>query len=326
MTLHLLEQVSALRLAGGRLRLEVDGSVIADVPARKVRQVVVHGNVRISTPALRFCLQNGVNVLFTSLEGFLYGWAQGQSSLDPVRLKAQFEAASSPEGLQIARLLVQAKLRSCLVAGRRFAQLGYSVSSHLDEIASSIESAAQATGLDQLRGHEGLGSRAYFACLALALGSYGFSGRHRRPPTDLVNAALSYGYAILLGKVLLALQLAGLHPEIGLLHAQTRRNPALALDLMEEFRVPVVDVVVIQLLRKGALEGLQHSEPRNGGVYLNEPGRKILVRALETRLAESALHPAGFSKPYTDLIETQASLLLAAIVRGKPYTPFSLWR
>ncbi|BBL83272.1 hypothetical protein TthAA37_21570 (plasmid) [Thermus thermophilus] len=98
-------------------------------------------------------------------------------------------------------------------------------------MAEALARAEGALGLERLRGAEGEGSRAYFQGLARLLGPYGFGGRTRRPPRDPVNAALSYGYALLLGRVLVAVRLAGLHPEVGFLQAEGRRSPALALYL-----------------------------------------------------------------------------------------------
>ena len=211
------------------------------------------------------------------------------------------------------------KLRSALALLERH---------RLPEAGGVAEALARAEGaleLERLRGAEGEGSRAYFQGLARLLGPYGFGGRTRRPPRDPVNAALSYGYALLLGRVLVAVRLAGLHPEVGFLHAGGRRSPALALDLMEEFRVPVVDQVVLSAFRRGLLTP-SHAEAREGGVYLNEEGRRRLIQLFEERLLEGVSHPLGFRKPLGETIEVQAQRLKAALLGRGEYTPFYLWR
>ncbi|MFN4073972.1 MAG: CRISPR-associated endonuclease Cas1 [Thermus sp.] len=311
MTLHLLTQGATLRLRQGRLLLEVEGVSLRSYPARQVRQVAVWGNVRLSTPALVFLLKQGATVLFLSLDGFLYGYAASFPDPNPATLRAQF--AQDP--LPLARAFVLGKLRSARVLLDR---LGLPGSQLLQE---ALAQAAGASHLGALRGAEGLGSRAYFLGLRELLRPWGFEGRNRRPPRDLVNAALSYGYALLLGRALLAVRLAGLHPEVGYLHAEGRRNPALALDLMEEFRIPVVDHVVLSALRRGKL-GLEHAEMREGGVYLSEEGKRILIPLLEERFLQEATHPLGFRKTYGELLEVQAARLKAAILKGKPYSPF----
>ncbi|WP_448567850.1 CRISPR-associated endonuclease Cas1 [Thermus sp.] len=315
MTLHLTHQGATLRLRAGRLLLEKDGTTLADFPARQVRQVALWGHVRLSTPALTFLLRQGVPVLYLSMEGYLYGVAAAFADPDPAHLRAQLSAPPLP----LARAFVTGKLRSAHALLSRY---GLSQAKAVEEALAQVE---RAQTLETLRGVEGLGSRAYFAGLTELLGLHGFSGRTRRPPKDPVNAAFSYGYALLLGRALLALRLAGLHPEVGFLHAEGRRNPALALDLMEEFRVPVVDQVVLAAFRRGQLTPA-HAEPRQGGVYLNEEGKKRLIALLETRLAEEATHPLGFRKAYGELIELQAHRLKAALLGRKEYTPFYLWR
>ncbi|WP_052297136.1 CRISPR-associated endonuclease Cas1 [Marinithermus hydrothermalis] len=172
---------------------------------------------------------------------------------------------------------------------------------------------------------EGIATRTYFEGLASGLGPYGFGGRSRRPPRDAPNAALSYGYALLLARAWLAVVLAGLHPEVGFLHVEGRRNPALALDLMEEFRVPVVDVTVLRAFQEGVLDPAQHFEARGGGVYLNEGGRKRLVRVLAHRLNQEVRHPDGSKRTtYAGMIAYQGVRLAAAVEGRRAYHPFFL--
>ncbi|GAA6751816.1 CRISPR-associated endonuclease Cas1 [Thermus antranikianii] len=311
MVLHLLTQGATLRLRQGRLLLEMEGALLNSYPARQVRQVAVWGNVRLSTPALAFLLRQGAPVVFLSQDGFLYGLAASFSELHPHHLRAQF--AQDP--LPLARAFVMGKLRTAKAMLERHGLPGG------EALAEALAQAEEAPHLEALRGAEGFGSRAYFAGLTELLRPWGFQGRTRRPPRDLVNAALSYGYALLLGRALLAVRLAGLHPEVGFLHAEGRRNPALALDLMEEFRIPVVDQVVLSALRRGKL-ALEHADMREGGVYLSEEGKRILIPLLEERFLQEATHPLGFRKPYGELLEVQAARLKAAILRGEAYTPF----
>ena len=146
-------------------------------------------------------------------------------------------------------------------------------------------------------------------------------GRHRRPPPDLVNAALGYGYAILLGECVAACQGAGLHPSFGLLHAEDDRCPSLALDLMEEFRPLIVDQVVAELVRRRSLtaEHTRRDTARNG-VLLTEKGRQRLTAGIEDRLLTMTHHlGSGHRVPYRRLIQLQASGLVRLFRRGEPY-------
>ncbi len=92
---------------------------------------------------------------------------------------------------------------------------------------------------------------------------------------------------------------------------------------MEEFRVPVVDGLVLSAFRRGRLTP-DHAEARAGGVYLNEEGKRTLLGLLEERFLQESTHPLRFRKPYQELIEVQAHRLKAAILGRERYTPFYL--
>lgn len=322
--LHLLEQGATLRLRAGRLRLELDGEALSDAPARKVRLVVVHGNVRLTTPALAFFLRGGVPVVFCALDARLHGVASATELASPERLRAQFAAVGSAAQAALARAFVLAKLRSSQALLAQLAPKHESARAALGELARTARRSAETDDLAVLRGLEGLAARFYYQGLQGPLGRFGFTGRNRRPPRDPVNAALSYGYALLLPRVLLAVRAAGLHPEVGMLHAETRRNPALALDLIEEFRVPVVDLSIVRSFLRGTLKPLEHFEDRQGGIYLNEAGRKTLIPLLEERLNQGVAPHQPSERSYAEQVEHQAQRLAAALLRGTPYPPFFL--
>lgn len=322
--LHLLEQGATVRLQAGRVKVELDGEAISDAPARKITLVQVHGNVRLTTPALSFFLRGGVPVVYCSLDARLHGVAAAHELAPPERLRAQFAAVDTQRQLALARAFVAAKLRSSHSVLSRFAPKHPCARAALAEVERLLERAAQTPELTRLRGFEGLAARHYYQGLQGPLASFGFTGRNRRPPRDPVNAALSYGYALLLPRVLLAVKGAGLHPEVGMLHAETRRNPALALDLMEEFRTAVVDLTVMRAFLRGTLRPLEHFEDQQGGIYLNAAGRKVLVPLIEARLRQEALHPSLPPRPFAQTIERQAQQLASALMQQSRYQPYYL--
>lgn len=146
----------------------------------------------------------------------------------------------------------------------------------------------EASSPEELMGLEGTAARAYFEAVALLLPEeLRFSGRSRQPPMDVFNAAISYGYAILLSECVTALVSAGLEPSIGLLHSDQDKRPSLALDLMEEFRPYVVDQVVVKLCRSGGLT-LTHGKSDKGrpGVLLTKAGKQALLDGYEHRMLQ----------------------------------------
>ena len=147
--------------------------------------------------------------------------------------------------------------------------------------------------LDEIMGVEGACSNAYFDVLAACVpADVTFDGRSRRPPRDLPNVALSYGYAILLSECVGALHAGGLEPSLGIAHAPTDKRPSLALDLMEQFRPLLVDETVMALLRTRKLRP-EHGvvEAEAGGVWLGRDGKKILVDAYEAPASDPSPVP-----------------------------------
>ena len=145
----------------------------------------------------------------------------------------------------------------------------------------------------RLMGLEGEGASAYFGALRSLLPSWaGFDGRNRRPPRDPFNACLSYGYAVLEGAILTGIGAAGLEPFAGFLHADRSGKPSLVLDLIEEFRQPVVDRVALRLFRRRQLQE-SHFDKQPGRVLFTEEGKRVLVGDLYQEIRHGAAQPGS---------------------------------
>ena len=190
-------------------------------------------------------------------------------------------------------------------------------------------SLASARTLDEVMGIEGVCSNAYFDALAACVhADVTFNGRSRRPPRDLPNAALSYGYAILLSECVGALHAAGLEPSLGIAHAPTDKRPSLALDLMEQFRPLLVDQTVMALLRTRKLRP-EHGvvEAEAGGVWLGGDGKKILVDAYEAACQRSVTGALpGYSGSWRRHIAHSAQMLARAIAEPDYQWSGVAWR
>ncbi|MHC1587512.1 MAG: CRISPR-associated endonuclease Cas1 [Candidatus Syntropharchaeia archaeon] len=149
----------------------------------------------------------------------------------------------------------------------------------IEELKKLLSLAEAKSEADELRGVEGMSSRIYFGCLrAIIPKRFSFRGRER-PPPDVVNASLSYGYGILFSEVWNKLVAKGFDPYIGFYHVEKGRKPCLVLDFMEEFRQPVVDASILKLIFKKILDPEKHGNP-----YLNEKGRKIVIEEVLSRI------------------------------------------
>lgn len=255
----------------GQLVVETDGGT-SRAPLGHVTELLLQGNARVSTAALRELLRQGGAV------HLLDGHFQVEGSLLPPHvnrvelLERQFTLAPERQ-LTLARDLVRAKVRNSAWALRRLNVVG----------SLSVAGVEEASSLDVLRGAEGAAARAYFRALAGTLdASWGFAGRTYRPTRDPLNALLSYLYTLLLARTIHAVTVSGLHPCRGVLHVSHGARPALALDLMEPLRAPVCDVLAVFLLRSGRLarDGFRAEGAR---VLLGKDGCRVAAAAFADR-------------------------------------------
>jgi CRISPR-associated protein Cas1 len=152
-------------------------------------------------------------------------------------------------------------------------------------ILSSGDSGIDGTELETILGLEGAGSASYFHCFGKMLADqqqWSFGGRVKRPPTEPVNALLSYGYSLLTSQVSSAVQMVGFDPYVGYLHSSVYGRPALALDLMEEFRPIIVDSVVLTLLNNRMLTK-EDFVVELGAYRLKKEPRKVFLTRFEER-------------------------------------------
>jgi CRISPR-associated protein Cas1 len=196
------------------------------------------------------------------------------------------------------------------------------------EMEAGEQQAGRMNGLGELLGCEGAGSAAYFGVFARLIKcgwSHGFSKRIRRPPTDPVNALLSYGYTILAAQITSLAAGVGLDPYIGYLHSSRYGKPALALDLLEDFRPVIVDSVVLALLNNRQLTQPDFELQLNT-YRLTEAGRRIFLQKFEERMQEEIIHPVfEYKVTYRRALELQARLLGKYLLgEVEEYLPFTV--
>ena len=188
----------------------------------------------------------------------------------------------------------------------------------------------QAPDIATVRGLEGQGARLYFqAVRELLSDDWSFGSRQRRPPTDPVNVLLSFGYAVLYHTVLAHIRRRGLSPWLGALHARSAGHPALASDLMEEFRAPLIDQIVIQALRQKQLTqaDFSHSPQSSQPCRLQPEARKRFIALIEARLNSRQKHPrTGHLSDWQRIIQFQVYHYARVISGDEPVYHPLIWR
>ena len=310
-----------VHVKAGRVLVDAPGSLPStSVPKNSVTRIVLSGNVGLSAGARSWAMRSGVDVVCLSRRGSYQGTLIGANrGAHASRLLAQVALVGDRERrVRLAASLIGAKIRGQIHVLTRIARRDQAV--HVADTTAHMHarrhSLAGARTLDEIMGIEGACSNAYFDALSGCVpADVTFDGRSRRPPRDLPNAALSYGYAILLSECAGALHAAGLEPSLGIAHAPTDKRPSLALDLMEQFRPLLVDQTVMALLRTRKLRP-EHGvvEAEAGGVWLGSDGKKILVDAYEAACQRSVTGALpGYSGSWRRHIAHSAQMLARAI-------------
>ena len=323
-----------VQVKAGRLLVDAPGSLPpTSVPKNSVTRIVLSGNVGLSAGARSWAMRSGVDVVCLSRRGSYQGTLIGSNrGAHASRLLAQVALTGDNERrVRLAASLIGAKIRGQIHVLTRIARRDEAV--HVADTTAHMHawrrSLASARTLDEIMGIEGACSNAYFDALAACVpADVTFDGRSRRPPRDLPNAALSYGYAILLSECVGALHAAGLEPSLGIAHAPTDKRPSLALDLMEQFRPLLVDQIVMALLRTRKLRP-EHGvvEAEAGGVWLGGDGKKILVDAYEAACQRSVTGALpGYSGSWRRHIAHSAQMLARAIAEPDYQWSGVAWR
>lgn len=328
-SLYVGVQGAGVRIHKGRLIVSRDDHELLSVPTGHVARIVLSGSVGLSAGARSWALYNDVDVVLLARRGSFLGTIDSGHA-DADMLRAQLAAVDTTEmSLKVAQSILAGKLRNQrtllqrLIDPNAAEQVG-TVVADIDALAEQLDAAPS---LDVALGIEGMASRRYWDGLRALLPDVGFVARQRRPPPDLVNSALGFGYAILLAECVSACHGSELHPSFGFLHRDAGRRPSLALDLMEEFRPLIVDQVVTELVRRRSLT-TDHVRTHSGGrgVLLTDKGRRRLLAGLEDRLLTVALHlGSGHRVSYRRSIQLQAAAIARTIRHGEPYEAV-LWR
>jgi len=312
-----------------------DGKETTRAPMHAIRQVVIFGNVQVSTQALETLAANEIPVAYLTGYGRFIGAFVPAVPKNVGLREAQFRRFADPaECLTLSKAAVRAKLtnqRALLMRSLRGDGDRGSDEPAARGMAELLRRLDDAASLDTVLGLEGQGAALYFGEFGRFLKvqppgrGFDFTVRNRRPPRDPVNSLLSFAYALLTKDCFGAVSCVGFDPYKGFFHSNRHGKPSLALDLLEEFRPVIADSVVLTLVNNEMLTPDDFVTWREA-CQLTDAGRKKFFQAYEQRRATVVTHPVyGYRMSYSRMLEVQARML-AAYVRGSvpAYTGFTV--
>ncbi len=330
--LPLYVQANSAKVAkkGETLEVTVEETQKTSVRLIDVSQVVLMGNIYLTTPTLHELMRREIPVTWHSFGGWFLGHTAGLGHKNVELRTAQYRASFDEMiCLKLARDLVRTKILNCRTLMRRNWRGEDKPELLFDELKRDSEDSQRAKNLPELLGTEGMAAQRYFGSFVRLikqdddLGSFrfDFTRRSRRPPTDPVNALLSFAYTLLVRSWTVALSAVGFDPYRGFYHQPRYGRPALALDMMEPFRPLVADSVVLQAINNGEVRPSDFVSAA-GSVALTDDGRKRFIATFERRLSQEVTHPLfGYKVSYRRLFELQARLLGRFLLGDIPEYP-----
>ncbi len=315
--LYITEDGTSVYKQGGRFVIARNQERIAEVPEELLEGLVLIGAVQLSANAAAELLEKGIPVTWLSHSGKYYGRLESTRHVNVFRQQKQILLQDTPFALALAKQIVEAKAHNQLTVLRRYNKNAQNVEVELriKTIGILRKNISESKDIAELMGHEGAIAKIYFAALGcLAEPPFQFQHRSKRPPEDPFNSLLSFGYTLLLYEVYTAVANEGLHPYFGVLHSPRQHHPALASDLMEEWRPVIVDSLVMNILHRHILNEthFQTDDP-SGGVFLTPKGRKIFLQLYGKKLIAMNQYMDG-KNTYRHSLAKQAAAFAQAVM------------
>ena len=315
---------------GETLEISIEDKVAQTARLIDVSQLVLMGNIYVTTPTLHELMAREIPISWHFFGGWFLGHTIGTGhknvEIRAAQYRTSFDGAAC---LRLAKSFVIAKIQNQRTLLRRNWKGEDKPDDLVEAFSQDVRHAQRAANLGELLGAEGQAAARYFRNFSAMLSrdgdaaslAFDFTTRNRRPPTDPVNALLSYSYALLVRAWTVALTAVGFDPYRGFYHQPRYGRPALALDMMEPFRPLLADSSVIQAINNGEVRPTDFISAA-GSVAMADDGRKRFIGTFERRLAQEITHPVfGYKLSYRRLLELQARLLARHLLGEIPDHP-----
>jgi CRISPR-associated protein Cas1 len=300
-----------------------DKKKVLEYPSLHLKDIIISGRgISMSSDVIEYCAENDIPMFFISSTGkttamFTKPYASGDLGL------IQLQAVQNPSvSIELAKQFIYGKI-SNQIDLLTYLKKKTRQNAVLKEFIAPMKTALweitrkkRTFNQQNIFSIEARSAKAYWAGMkALFQHRYDFDGRNKQHAKDLINSMLNYGYAILQGRVRLSLMRAGLNTEISFLHTIQSGRASLVFDLMEEFRAPVIDYTVFNLLHE------EHSLSLTDKGLLSNETRSIFFQSVLKRLEFQARYSGRYIS-LDEIIECQANAIVQHIDNRKKYQPY----
>lgn len=329
-TIFINQQNAYLHKERETIIVKVGDEKIGQFPALVIHSIFCFGQVTVSPPLLAYCIEQSIEVAYFTEFGRFLCRVLGAPKGNVILRRTQFRWADDhARSTSIARSMIAGKIansRAVLQRELRNSGPNVDVSQAILSLQRSLNNLKFVDNVPSVMGLEGEAASIYFGVFnnLIKNNQFNFEGRFKRPPTDNVNALLSFLYTLLASDCTAALSGVGLDPYVGYLHQDRPGRKSLALDLMEEFRAPIADRFVLTIINRGQIKNRDFIKDSSGAVSLTVDARKEVLKAYQERKQELVLHPYLNEKIAIGLLPHAQALLLARHLRGdiELYPPY----
>lgn len=297
-TLYVTTEESYLTLDGENVVVQRPNLADVRYPLCNLEEILCFGYMGASPALMGKCMENNILLSFMSPSGRFLGRVIGRVKGNVYTRIAQIETfKDEKKKLNLIRDTIVAKILNTkfLLARsvRDYAEtnLDGAVERLICKITNAINVIFETSDVDVLRGIEGDVAKDYFGIFDRLIRNkeFSFSGRSKRPPLDEVNACLSFLYSVQSGTISSALECVGIDSYIGFFHTERAGRFSLALDILEEFRA-IIDRFVLSVINLKQLSKSDFEHQLGGGVFLNDDGRKKILKLWQDKKKEEIYH------------------------------------
>lgn len=284
--LYVAENGTTLGVNGGCFVLKHTDQHEEAIPKETISSICIFGKTQITTQCTEFCLKKGIRISYFSQSGSFYGTLLSPGQTNIKRLRKQLQLTDDPAfSLSMAKKIIDAKIHNQFVIANRY-QKSHSIEAgkQFFQMKNARKHVQQSLTTEELMGYEGIASRNYFEILAMLIDpAFIFSSRNRRPAQDPFNCMLNLGYSILNKELYGQIENRSLSPYAGFLHKDRENHPALASDMIEEWRPVLIDSCVLSLIQ-GHEISLSHFCRQGNATFMTKEGIKLFLTKLEQKM------------------------------------------
>lgn len=315
-----------LALSGKNIQVKsLEDNILLETSIASIDTILVFGNPSVSTQLLKKLATEGKNVHYFSMSGHYLASVESFARDDFEKQRMQFLAVENKDfSLGLAKRIIYSKVELQKTLLYDYERKAFISRDEVEFFEKYLKGILEAKTIDQVRGFEGRAAKTYFYNLNFLLShDFYMKDRNRRPPKDPFNSLLSLGYSIIMSFILGIIRKYGLNAGTGVLHEVKRKHATLASDLIEEWRVVIVDEVSLRCVRDKTILASEFKKDIHGGVYLEPKSRKKFIDAIKNRMLEKHIYFRSTGKAIT--AEYAISLQIESIMRAYSQQDYSLF-